>query len=79
MPRRGAEAWFKDVDVVRLERDDAQEIRDRYDRYLAYVFAKKHGTWTNYNVEAVRAGMSPYFPKYGTSRRFHAEFVAAEA
>ena len=74
-----AEAWFQDVDVVRLERDDAEEIRDRYDRYLAYVFAKKHGAWTNYNVEAVRAGMSPYFPKYGTSRRFHAEFVAAEA
>jgi hypothetical protein len=26
----------------------------------------------------VRAGMSPYFPKYGYSRRFHAEFIAAQ-
>ena len=74
-----AEAWFDGVATVRLERDDPAEIRDRYDRYLAYVFANKHGTWTNYNVEAVRAGMSPYFPKYGRSRRFHAEFIAAEA
>jgi hypothetical protein len=32
----------------------------------------------NYNVEAVRAGMSPYFAKYGYSRRFHREFVAAQ-
>jgi endonuclease YncB( thermonuclease family) len=74
-----AEHWFADVDVVRLERDDPQEIRDRYHRYLAYVLAKKAGKWVCYNVEAVRAGMSPYFPKYGRSRRYHAEFVAAEA
>jgi endonuclease YncB( thermonuclease family) len=74
-----AVAWFAGAEKVRLERDDPQEIRDRYDRYLAYVFAWKDGAWANYNVEAVRAGMSPYFPKYGRSRRFHAAFVAAEA
>lgn len=73
-----AEAWFDGVDKVRLERDHPSEIRDRYNRYLAYVFAQKNGAWLNYNVEAVRAGMAPYFPKYGNSRRFHAEFVAAE-
>ncbi|MEZ4365398.1 MAG: thermonuclease family protein [Kofleriaceae bacterium] len=72
------QAFFEGVRVVRLERDDATEIRDRYDRYLAYVFAEKDGVWLNYNVEAVRAGMSPYFPKYGRSKRFHDEFVAAE-
>ena len=77
--KQWAEAWFSGVDVVRLERDDPQEIRDRYGRYLAYVLAKKNGVWLNYNVEAVRAGMSPYFPKYGRSRRYHADFVAAEA
>ncbi|MDB4953392.1 MAG: hypothetical protein JWO36_961 [Myxococcales bacterium] len=71
--------FFDGVDKVRLERDDPQEIRDRYDRYLAYVFVKKDGQWVNYNVEAVRAGMAPYFPKYGRSRRFHQEFVEAEA
>ena len=63
---------------MRLERDHPAEIRDRYQRYLAYVFVNKNGTWVNYNVECVRAGMSPYFPKYGQSRRFHDEFVAAQ-
>src|SRR3569833_2114027 len=77
--KRWAEAWFKDVTTVRLERDDPHEIKDRYRRYLAYVLAEKHGKWVNYNVEAVRAGMSPYFPKYGRSRRFDREFIAAEA
>src|SRR3569623_1422348 len=77
--KRWAEAWFKDVTTVRLERDDPHEIKDRYRRYLAYVRAEKHGKWVNYNVEAVRAGMSPYFPKYGRSRRFDRDFIAAEA
>jgi endonuclease YncB( thermonuclease family) len=71
--------FFHGATKVRLERDDAREIRDRYDRYLAYVFVEKDGKWVNYNVELVRAGLSPYFMKYGYSRRFHDEFVAAEA
>jgi endonuclease YncB( thermonuclease family) len=71
--------FFEGADRVRLERDHPKEIRDRFDRYLAYVFAIKDGKWVNYNVECVRAGMSPYFTKYSYSRRFHAEFVAAEA
>ncbi len=74
-----AKHWFEGVDTVRIERDHPAEIRDRYNRYLAYVLANKNGTWMNYNVECVRAGMSPYFPKYGNSRRFHTEFVAAQA
>lgn len=74
-----AEHFFAGVDKVRLERDDPKQIRDRYNRYLAYVFAQKKGVWLNYNVEAVRAGMAPYFPKYGRSRRFHQEFLEAEA
>ena len=77
--KQWAEAWFAGVGTVRLERDHPAEIRDRYGRYLAYVLARKDGAWLNYNVEAVRAGMSPYFPKYGRSRRYHAAFVAAEA
>jgi len=74
-----AKHFFDGVDRVRIERDHPAEIRDRYNRYLAYVFASKNGTWVNYNVEAVRAGMAPYFPKYGNSRRFHADFLAAES
>jgi endonuclease YncB( thermonuclease family) len=74
-----AEDFFKDADSVHLERDHPKEIRDFFDRYLAYVFIDKNGKRLNYNVEVVRAGYSPYFTKYGQSRRFHAEFLAAEA
>jgi endonuclease YncB( thermonuclease family) len=74
-----AKQFFAGVTRVRLERDDPREIRDRYDRYLAYVFAEKDGRWVNFNVECVRAGMSPYFAKYGYSRRFHDELAAAQA
>ena len=73
-----AQSFFEDVTSVRLERDHPGEIRDFYGRYLAYVFVKKNGTWVNYNLECVRAGFSPYFVKYGRSRRFHAGFVEAQ-
>jgi endonuclease YncB( thermonuclease family) len=73
-----AEDFFKGVDKVTLERDDPKEIRDYYNRYLAYVFIERNGKRLNYNVEVVRAGYSPYFSKYGYSRRFHDEFVQAE-
>lgn len=73
-----AQAFFEGVDTVRLERDHPGEIRGFYGRYLTYVFAKKNGQWVNYNVECVRAGMSPYFTKYGRSRRFHREFLEAQ-
>lgn len=76
--KKFAESFFKGVRTVRLERDHPKEIRDFYNRYLAYVFVEKDGKTYNYNVECVRAGMSPYFSKYGYSRRFHAEFVAAQ-
>lgn len=73
-----AKRWFDGVKVVRLERDHPNDMRGRYGRYLTYVFAEKDGKWVNYNVEAVRAGMTPYFMKYGYSRRFHDELVAAQ-
>ncbi|MEZ4450288.1 MAG: thermonuclease family protein [Nannocystaceae bacterium] len=70
--------WFKGVRTVHLERDHPKEIRGRFNRFLTYVFADKGGTSINYNVECVRAGMSPYFTKYGYSRRFHQDFVDAQ-
>ncbi len=73
-----AQGFFEGVDKVKLERDHPGEIRDFYGRYLAYVFAFKDGKWVNYNIECVRAGFSPYFVKYGRSRRFHKEFMDAE-
>lgn len=73
-----AQAFFEGVAEVKLERDHPGEIRDFYNRYLSYIFAKKNGVWVNYNLECVRAGWSPYFTKYGRSRRFHQEFIAAQ-
>lgn len=74
-----AQAFFEGVQTVRLERDHPGEIRGYYNRYLAYVFVKKNGEWVNYNLECVRAGMAPYFTKYGISRRFDKEFREAQA
>jgi endonuclease YncB( thermonuclease family) len=74
-----AESFFSGAEVVRLERDDPRDIRGRYGRLLAYAFVKKDGRWTSYNVECVRAGMSPYFTKYGYSHRFHNQLSHAEA
>jgi endonuclease YncB( thermonuclease family) len=73
-----AEDFFAGVTRVRLERDHPKEVRGRFNRFLVYVLVERNGEWVNYNIECVRAGMSPYFTKYGYSRRFHAEFVAAE-
>jgi len=49
--------------------------RGNYGRLICYVY--KVGE--NYNLKAVREGWSPYFVKYGRSRLYHAEFLAAEA
>jgi endonuclease YncB( thermonuclease family) len=73
-----AKKFFEGVQVVRLERDHPKQIKDVNGRFLAYVFAYKDGKWVNYNIEAVRAGMSPYFTKYSYSRRFHDDFVKAQ-
>lgn len=74
-----AKAFFENEEIVRLERDDRKEILGRYGRLLAYAFVQKDGRWTSYNVECVRAGMSPYFTKYGYSHRFHNQLTHAEA
>ena len=74
-----AQHFFEGMYRVKLERDHPKEVRGRFNRYLAYVFGKnEEGEWVNYNVESVRVGMSPYFTKYGYSRRFHDDFVQAE-
>ena len=73
-----AKAFFDGVEVVRLERDDPKAMRGRHGRLLAYVFVKKAGRWTSYNVECVRAGLSPYFTKYGYSHRFANQLARAE-
>ena len=74
-----AKRFFAGGSAVRLERDDPKKLRGSYGRILAHAFVQKNGKWTSYNVECVRAGMSPYFTKYGYSRRFHNELSRAEA
>lgn len=76
--KKFAQAFFVGDITVKLERDDPKDMRGRFGRLLTYVFVKRGDEWVNYNVEAVRAGMSPYFTKYGYSRRFHDEFVQAQ-
>lgn len=74
-----AEEFFKDVDYVRLEKEDNERSIDIFGRYLVYLIAvKKDGTEINYNIECVKQGYSPYFNKYGNSRRFHNDFVDAQ-
>jgi len=49
--------------------------RGNYGRLLTYIWRDA----VNYNLAAVAAGWSPYFVKYGRSRLYHREFLAAEA
>lgn len=73
-----AEAFFSDVDSVRLEKEDNERTVDIFGRYLVYLIAYKDGSEINYNVECVKQGYSPYFNKYGNSKRFNAEFTEAQ-
>ncbi len=77
--KRFAERFFAGVAKVRLERDEAGRDLDGFGRVLAHVFATKDGKDVLYAEEAIRAGMSPYFVKYGRSRRFDARLAAAQA
>lgn len=74
-----AKEFFKDVEYVRLEKDDNIRNIDIYGRYLVYIILIKNGKEINYNIECVRQGMSPYYSKYGYSRRFHREFLEAQS
>ena len=49
-------------------------IRGRYGRLLAYVVVDG----SNFNLELVRQGLSPYYTKYGLSQRYDEEFREAE-
>ncbi|MCX7833489.1 MAG: thermonuclease family protein [Ignavibacteria bacterium] len=80
----GFETWMwakdfvKDATSVRLEIENPDRIIDSYGRYLVYMFLNIDGKYINYNLECVRRGYSPYFTKYGYSKRFHKEFLEAQ-
>ncbi len=73
-----AKDFTKDVTSVRIEKDDTTRGMDAYGRYLVYLMMKKDGKYVNYNLECVRLGYSPYYNKYGNSKRFHKEFIEAQ-
>jgi micrococcal nuclease len=65
---------------IEFDSDDPQDEalvihRDNYGRLLCYL----HFGQTNYNLELVRLGYSPYFDKYGRAHAYHRDFVEAEA
>lgn len=51
-----------------------EKYRDHQGRLIAYV----HKNEENFNIKLIREGWSPYFIKYGNSRLYHQEMMAAE-
>ena len=52
-----------------------EKYRDHQGRLICYV----HKDGENYNLKLIKEGWSPYFYKYGYSRIYHQEMLAAEA
>lgn len=75
-----AEEFFADHDEIFVEYQSPRRTRDFYGRHLAYIWVRddEEGPWINYNLEAVRAGMSPYYTSFGRCDEYHEEFVAAQ-
>jgi endonuclease YncB( thermonuclease family) len=75
-----ARDFFEGAEPIWVEYESIKRTRGFFGRHLAYVWIKRgeQERWVNYNVEAVRAGMSPYYPKYGASEHYHRAFVAAQ-
>jgi len=57
---------------VSLEFDEKE--RGRYGRLLAYVIIGNR----NFNLELVQKGWSPYYTKYGKSKKYHDQFILAQ-
>jgi endonuclease YncB( thermonuclease family) len=76
-----AERFFEGVDEIYVEYQSAKKTREYFGRHLGYVWIRdgEDGAWTHYNVEAVRAGMSPYFTSYGWCDDHDEAFRQAQA
>lgn len=57
-----------------IELEFEAKKRGKYGRLLAYVILEGE----NFNLELVRGGWSPYYTKYGTSKKYHVEFIRAQ-
>ncbi|MCP3943979.1 MAG: hypothetical protein GY710_21210 [Desulfobacteraceae bacterium] len=70
-----ASAYTKNrLDNKSVDLEFESKLRGRYGRLLAYVIVDG----VNYNLELVRRGWSPYYTKYGKSKKYHIDFVSAE-
>ena len=57
-----------------IELEFEGELRDKYNRLLAYVFLDG----INFNIELVQQGLSPYYTQYGKSQKYDSQFKEAE-
>lgn len=53
---------------------EVDNLRGNHGRLLAYVFINGQ----NLNLELVKRGLSPYYTKYGRSKKYDQQFKAAE-
>lgn len=80
-----ATRWARDFfdrhgPTIWLEYPSPKQTRGYFGRHLAYVWVRRggDGEWLNFNVELVRAGMSPYYTNFGRCPEYHDEFGAAQ-
>ncbi|MDP7035496.1 MAG: thermonuclease family protein [Planctomycetota bacterium] len=76
-----AQKFFSKTDKVLFVHDKPEEPRGYYNRHIGHLLVDRDqdGSFEqNFAVEAVRQGHSAYFTKYGHSKLFHEEFLAAQ-
>lgn len=74
-----AREFFTDGEEVFLEYQSPERTRGFFGRHLAMVWKKgEDGSWLNFNVELVRAGLSPYFINYGRCDSYDSHFREAQ-
>ncbi len=76
-----AEEFFeKHGNEVWLEYESSKRTRGYFNRHLVYLWVREggDGDWLNYNVEAARAGMTPYYKNFGRCAVYHDELLKAQ-
>jgi micrococcal nuclease len=74
MGKTAAEYTEKTLAGKSVDLEFEGERKDRHGRLLAYVFVDGK----NYCLELIEKGLSPYYTKYGSSKKYDQEFKEAE-